>query len=561
MKRNFALLITLLFAVGAVFAAGTEETTASSAGGMNLSTPGTFPIVTELVDMSVLTYSDSDITFDDYWIIQYMEDLTNVHINWETAPTNNFKEKMNLMFASGEYSDVVIAQGNSLTQISKPEEMKLIQQEVMLPLNDLLKTQSTWYKWRLNTTEGMEEAITAPDGNIYAFAGRGDCYHCMFGEKFWLNKEWLDNLGLEVPTTLDEFYDVLVAFKTRDANGNGDPNDEWPIATAKSGAWVFIDGFLMNPFQFTDVGQGSVRRLYMDNGTVKASYMQPGYLEGLKWLNKLWDEGLIYPDSFTQDRSTSSQLNQGGDQAIFGGIPAMHHGYVGSGSGDDPRYREYIGLAPLDGPAGRQTQFYGYTFSTGTTFITAQSKIPEIAFRYFDYFYSEEGGLYGSYGQKGVSWKEPDPGVLAIDGTPAVVQALEVPEDNEYYNKMTLGNRSTFYSFTHSKRSGPQDWMVEAPGATERFLWYFTDVAYAPYAVPLSTMLPPLYYDESSISELAQIHATLDEFVYETAVRFITGDLDVNSDWDWFQRELKKIGVDRYLEITQEAFDMSAFAK
>ena len=174
MKRNFVLLITLLFAVSAVFAAGTEEDAASSAGGMELSTPGTFPIVTELVDMSVLTYSDSDITFDDYWLIQYMEELTNVHVNWETAPTNNFKEKMNLMFASGEYSDVVIAQGNSLTQISKPEEMKLIQQEVMLPLNDLIKNQSTWYKWRLNTTDGMEEAITAPDGNIYVFAGRGD---------------------------------------------------------------------------------------------------------------------------------------------------------------------------------------------------------------------------------------------------------------------------------------------------------------------------------------------------------------------------------------------------
>ena len=560
MKKAIVLITAMIFLAGGLFASGgSGETT--SAGAMQLSSPGTFPIVSEKVDMAVLTYSDSDLTLDEYWLTEYMEDLTNVHINWETSPTNTFKEKMNLMFASGEFVDVVIAQGNSLTALPKPEEMKLIQQEVMLPLNELIETQSTWYKWRLNTTEGMEEAITAPDGNIYVFAGRGDCYHCMYGQKFWLNKEWLDNLGLDIPTNVDEFYNVLKAFKTQDANGNGDPNDEWPINTAKAGAWVFIDGFLMTPFQFTDVGQGAVRRLYVDNGRIKASYMQPGYRDGLRWLNKLWDEELIYPDSFTQDRTTSSRLNQSGDEAIFGGIPAMHHGYVGSGSGPDVRWREYIGLAPLDGPAGRQTPFYGYTFSTGTTFITAQSEIPDIAFRYFDYFYSEEGGLIGSYGLEGTTWKQPSAGVLGIDGQPAMVEALQIPEDHKYFGKMTWGNRSTFYSYTHSKRSGPQDYMVVGPGDSERFLWVWTDQSYAPYGVPLSTMLPPLFYPEDSISELAQIHATLDEFVYESAVRFVTGDLNVESDWDWFQNELKKIGVNRYIEITQEAYDMSAFAK
>jgi putative aldouronate transport system substrate-binding protein len=561
MKKILYIAIMCLLTTGLAVAGGTDDTATTAGSGTQVSAPGTFPIVDTKVDMSVLTFSDSDLTFDGYWLTDYMEDLTNVHIIWETSPTNRFKEKMNLMFASGEFSDVVNAKGNSLTQLAKPEEMKLIQQGVMLPLNDLIASQSIWYKQRLDSTEGFKEAITAPDGNIYVFAGRGDCYHCMYGEKLWLNKEWLDNLGLDEPTTVEEFYDVMVAFKENDANNNGDPNDEWPISTAKAGAWVFIDGFLMNPFQFTDVGQGSVRRLYMDNGKVMASYMQPGYREGLRWLNKLWEEELIYPDSFTQDRDTSRNLNQSGSEAIFGAVPAMHHGYISSGSGPDVRWREYIGLAPLDGPAGRQTPYYGYTFSTGTTFITAQSEIPEIAFRYFDYFYSEEGGLKGQYGLEGVSWKQPSAGVMGIDGQPAVVETLEVPEDHEYYGKMTWGNRSSFFSFTHSKRSGPQDYMVVGPGDSERFLWYWTDVSYAPYGVPLSKMLPPLFYPEDSISELAQIHATLDEFVYETAVRFITSDLDVDGDWDWFQNELKKIGVDRYLEITQEAYDMSAFAK
>ena len=61
--------------------------------------------------------------------------------------------------------------------------------------------------------------------------------------------------------------------------------------------------------------------------------MQPGYRDGLRYLKRMWDEGLIYPDSFTQDRNQSKRLNQSGEHAIFGAVPAMHHGYFSVGSG------------------------------------------------------------------------------------------------------------------------------------------------------------------------------------------------------------------------------------
>ena len=64
--------------------------------------------------------------------------------------------------------------------------------------------------------------------------------------------------------------------------------------------------------------------------------------------------------------------------------------------------------------------------------------------------------------------------------------------------------------------------------------------------------MPPLWYSMDSISELSQIYATLDEFVYESAVAFITGTKDIETEWDDYQDELRAIGVERYLEITQE---------
>ena len=93
-----------------------------------------------------------------------------------------------------------------------------------------------------------------------------------------LLQEVVDNLGLNMPTTTEEFYEVMKAFKEKDANGNGDPNDEIPLSTVTSGAGTQLDGFLMNPFQLTS----ETNKLYVDNGKVTFAPAQEGYKEGLK---------------------------------------------------------------------------------------------------------------------------------------------------------------------------------------------------------------------------------------------------------------------------------------
>ncbi len=83
----------------------------------------------------------------------------------------------------------------------------------------MFKAKSFFYK----------DLITAPDGNIYALPQVNECYHCMYQQRMWIYKPWLDKLGLKMPTTTDEFYEVLKAFKTKDPNGNGKA-DEIPLS-------------------------------------------------------------------------------------------------------------------------------------------------------------------------------------------------------------------------------------------------------------------------------------------------------------------------------------------
>ena len=81
--------------------------------------------------------------------------------------------------------------------------------------------------------------------------GVNECYHCTIPTKFWINQTWLDNLGLKAPATLDELYDVLVAFRDQDADGNGDPSDEIPLAGDYADGWYTNPEMLvMNAFTY-----------------------------------------------------------------------------------------------------------------------------------------------------------------------------------------------------------------------------------------------------------------------------------------------------------------------
>ena len=110
-----------------------------------------------------------------------------------------------------------------------------------------LDTVSVGYKQAFEEIDGLKEYITTPDGNIYSLPNIDGSLHVQYNMKLWINTQWLDNLGLDMPTTTEEFYEVMKAFKEKDANGNGDPNDEIPLSTVTSGAGTQLDGFLMNP--------------------------------------------------------------------------------------------------------------------------------------------------------------------------------------------------------------------------------------------------------------------------------------------------------------------------
>ncbi len=572
LHKLFAITATFLIipaaAAGCGSAAPSSPTPSSSASS---TTPGSedslytaageMPIVKEQIQLTIFAPPDGELSRDDNLQTKELEELTNIDIVWQIAPGDGIKEKMNLMFASNDMTDIVMLGAGNSNRLDMASEAMLGAQGLVIPLNDYFDTISVGYKNAMEKLDGMREYITTPDGNIYSLPNVDGSLHVQYNMKLWINTVWLDNLGLSMPATTDEFYNVMKAFKEQDANGNGDPNDEIPFSTVKSGAGTQLDGFLMNPFQLTP----ETTKLYLDNGTVTFSPVQDNYKEGLKYLHKLYSEGLINPESFTQDMNNQVNVNENGEYPVVGAFIAQRPGYATDMTTvpNSNKWHQYQSLPPLKGPSGEAVAAWNpyAMYQTGMTFITSSCQYPEAAFRLIDYLATPEGVVRSTYGIEGVHYRQAESGELGMDGNPAK------------YTRITGADTTNAIWHQLAGRvllpEDPLDVTVNldpyaqdvVPTTGQLVILYNASKEHEKVRQPLESVLPSLYMSSSDAEEMALIKTTVMDYANETLVRFVTGDMDIEKDWDTYISQLDSIGLARYLELLQTAYDNSAFAK
>ncbi len=263
--------------------AGEADGSQESAGGSGMQ------ITEEPVTLTVLTtrWGNMGDSFTNNEFLQQLEAETNVHIEWQVQSLNDWGEQKGIMLAGGELPDIIF--GNQT--FNDADIMN--NSELFMPLDDLIDQYMPNYKKALEEMPDLKKVCTFPDGQMYSM-GKNLPLRPKSCNQPIINKQWLDNLNLEVPTNVDELYEVLKAFKEQDANGNGDPNDEIPISGSKG---ISMD--LLNPWGITDLN--GYKMLVNEDGSLTYYPTCEAYKEGLKWLNKLYAEGIIDPEAFTQD--------------------------------------------------------------------------------------------------------------------------------------------------------------------------------------------------------------------------------------------------------------------
>ncbi|GBF75287.1 hypothetical protein PA598K_03681 [Paenibacillus sp. 598K] len=551
-KRSvWALMLCLAVSTGLLAACsnnGNKDNEAASGQGggvQTVSAAGEFPITEEKTTIRVMTSANAAVEdFRTNEFTAYLEELTNVHIEWEIVPASSVAEKLNLTLAGGDLPDVIMSMNVS------PEQQVLYgKQGIFLPLNDYIEQYGVNTKKMFEESPLVKSAITTTDGNIYALPAPNECYHCSMRQKMWIYQPWLDELGLEMPKTTEEFRNMLMAFKTKDPNGNGQadeiPFSGAPMANASSTLTTSVENFLMNSFTYAPY-----TRVYInEGGKVDVPYNKDGWKEGLKYLHGLYADGLMDPQALTQDANQLVQLGENPGTPILGAASGPNMSAVSQLNGSSGRWLEYVAVPPLAGPDGVQlTQYDPYQVAGGQFVITSAASNPEAAFRLADALYDREMTLRLNFGEPGVDWEYAEDGVLGLNGEQAV-----------YKDKSSFGvTQNKHWSQTgpnyrpNSLRLGEA---ADPDNPLGTILYNETKEKYEPYRVDASMVMPPLFFTTEQTEEIADLQKTIYDYVSEMNARFITGNANIDSEWDNYLATLANMNLDRYLQVYQEAYD------
>jgi putative aldouronate transport system substrate-binding protein len=473
-----------------------------------------------------------------------LEQRTNVHINWVETSQEQFRDKLSIMAAAGECPDIIFEKG----RLGKQDYEKFGQQGVLADLTPYINKNSYYLKQKIKKDPRIKSYITSSNKKVYFLPTLYGAYHLSMTQKYWINQKWLDNLGLKTPTTTAEFYHVLKAFKEKDPNGNG-KKDEIPMTGALR-AQEDTASFILSSFIPVGSGDNSGDITlncyeFIIKNKVTFTANRPEFREGLRYIKKLYDEGLYDPAAFTQKREQIMPLVDGGDATRIGGMVSHHPGNFSSTMDiEKGRFREYAAMLPLKGPKGFASTPWLADSGKQTAFaISKRCKYPEIAFMWADYCYNDEISTISALGFEGEHWKKAAPGAIGINGQPA-----------KYY---LFDQKTGTLNNVHLGYYGPQDTygfndhFVRKAGFSYDAMLYDATKAMEPFKVkryPYLTVGVPL----EEMTEFYELRKTLHSLIGEWVDRFILGDKSIEKDWDAYLKQLQSVGLNRYMTMLKQ---------
>jgi putative aldouronate transport system substrate-binding protein len=431
-------------------------------------------------------------------------------------------EKRNLLLASGEYPDIFLKSGFSISDMDKYGG-----QGIFIPLEDLIR------EYAPNLTKLLDERdgwgyLTSSDGHIYSLPEVGTQQGAM--HTLWFNQKWLTNLGLEEPKSLDEFYEVLKAFKEEDANGNGDKEDEIPFTTTD----VVRPDLLL---QYFDIAYDQGTRLAVMDGKLTYIPTSDVFKSYVEFVTKLYKDGLLDKNAFTQKHEQQAAIGQSAD--VLGAFfDAGAFLTVGRDNDDD-----YIALPVFD----RDKYPLGTGITPGTLVLTDTCENPEIIIAYFDQFYSEEGAIAAIMGIEGKTWEKMENGdwkwiiggeygddIAAVRASAAIQGAANHPSLwPDYWQKMSAEVDPDEVYLNGQRTKMAEKGMVP---------------------------LPVMRYSDADAMSIATLTADINGYIDQYVAQVATGEMDLADSWATYLETMESMGAADLMEIYQRVYD-EAIAK
>ncbi len=458
-----------------------------------------------------------------------LEKRTNIHIKMISVSTETLMETFGLMIASGEYPDLVA----NATSFYRGGGDKAIEDGFVLKLNDLYESSMPNYKKARESNDDYKKGSVTDSGNIAAIHDFSKFSGLVAGAV--VRQDWLDSLNMQKPVTYDDWYTTLKAFK--DKKGAASPL--WMLYTGVPFHDGLIQGYGVAGCVLS-AGFNSEDPFYKVDGKVKYGPVEPGFKEYISMVNKWYKDGLISEDCFTY----KDDIN-GKEEFLVNGKSGIWYASV-QGFQDlkkkasDPNYHIVALADPVKTPgdkvhlAGVEEVLGGNTIS-----ITTNCKTPEIAAKFLDYMFTDEGSLLANYGVEGQSF-------TYVDGKPMYTDLILKNKDMPQQMAQTKFSMTHFpfivdperdkAGYTEDQKSAPDIWGNNGNA----------DCAYY-----LSTNIA---LNAEEASEYSKLYADISTYASEMIVKFIMGR-EPMTKFDAFVKQMNDMGIDKCIALKQAALD------
>ena len=534
MKRIFALILALALAAFAIPAMA-EQTEYVIMGGQSALSPG---------------YADNT-------VLNQLCEETGISIEWNTM-SDSLSEQVNIHIAGGDLPDAFSGVGFSNYDLATYGEdgtfidlTEYINADVMPNLTAILEAHPE-----------IRAAITQADGCIYglpsaeqmgtAGIGKEEDYSIFTIPQFsMINKAWLDDLGLEVPTTLDELHTALVAFKENDMAAKmygAAAGSTIPMSTGFD-EWCWGQNIFYAGFGFTNWPNDVINDLVLNpDGTVNFVCDDDNYRAALSYFHDWFAEGLIDVEMFSQD---TTQLMAKCQQGYVG---VSTWWYIEELMGDYAK--DYVFLPVLDGPDGTHnvTVRTGGATSSGQLSVTEACEDPTNLLKFFDKWYDGEIVMQLQYGPIGVFFTGKDDAGKWLSITEDEAQAQfgkgagELKSTYEVWGpKLILSNYYNDYFYMEDR-------------AIERL----TDLYdfWMPYVADATVYPVDCVYTQDELDVIDRYKADFESAVSEQEGLWIKNGGPTDDEWEAYKSMLtNNCGMDKLLEVYQEAYNRYAEAE
>ncbi|WP_425452235.1 extracellular solute-binding protein [Paenibacillus sambharensis] len=468
--------------------------------------------------------------------LQQVEEAAGVDIEWQEI-TADWDQKKGTMLASGDIPDIFIGP-NVVTDADLAQF-----QGLFLDLSELLE-QAPNVQAMFEAKPETKTIATQPDGKIYGLP-KYQRYWPSTGTRQFINHEWLANLGLEMPTTWDELYEVLVAFKNEDANGNGNPGDEIPMDWPGGIGGYFNPAVLLGSMGIT-LTDGSGQGYFVEDGVVKNYLTDERYKTMVSFLHKLYKAGLVNKEVFTHDYTKFQSTARGeGDVAKVG----FTWGWVASDRFGEQLAPQYTSMSPLkvtDDYTGALSWSYDYNslnYGVNHLVVSARSKNKEAVMRFINELYKPEVGMQVLFGSLGTNIKDNG------DGTYAVLPPADPKMDPGTWKwTSTMADNGAFYISDNLELTLGKD-MQEVLGQSEA-------LAEALQIDVEQDVLPSMFMKYSTAdNNTMSLNTTNVMNLAETKFAKWVTEGGVEAEWDAYVKESERAGLAKNIEIMQKYYD------